>query len=230
MSQQHSTFWEFPRVAGVAAIVFAILIVAINLALVPAGMPNIGADPGAAARFFDTNSAATGLTAMALPTAWIAAILFAAGAATVLPGAKTSGWMWTGFAGVILQNATFTAVIAIRIALAADAPAGLWLLHDALFGLNGTFLAAALFGFSIAGRRAGLIRGWHATLGLAAAVLQFISASLTPLVMAEPEPLGSIGLIGWLMWVAWLIAYGTALLRTQIPQPEPRTRTGAPKD
>jgi hypothetical protein len=105
-------------------------------------------------------------------------------------------------------------VSAIRLALAhtaaQDAAAGLWAFHEALFGLNGTFLALALVGFSMSGRRAGLIPTWLAATGYAAAALQFTSAVLTPQVM---EGTGSLGLVGWLLWVAWLAVYGAILLR-----------------
>jgi hypothetical protein len=108
-------------------------------------------------------------------------------------------------------------VSAIRLALAhtaaQDAAAGLWAFHEALFGLNGTFLALALVDFSMSGRRAGLIPTWLAATGYAAAALQFTSAVLTPQVMEGTGSLGLIGLVGWLLWVAWLAVYGAILLR-----------------
>lgn len=214
MFEQKIARRPFTRVAGAGAIGFAFIIVAANLVLVPAGMPNSGAEPSTAAEFFRDHAYLTDPVAMFLPAAWVAATLFAAGAATLLATRPdTAGWAWTGFAGVVLQNMTFTGIMAVRLALSAEATPTLWTLHDALFGLNGTFLALAMLGFSVAGLRTGFIRRGHALLGLVAAALQFTSASLTPLVMAEPGPLGLLGLIGWLLWVAWLVRYGVALLR-----------------
>jgi hypothetical protein len=86
-------------------------------------------------------------------------------------------------------------------------------LQDALLTINGTFLALALTGLSIAGYRCGLIPRWHQRLGFAAATLTFASAVLTPLVIDQGGLLGLIGLTGWLLWVTWLLAYGTALIR-----------------
>ena len=61
-----------------------------------------------------------------------------------------------GFGGVLAQNVTFTIVIGLRLAMSsAGEHAGadlLWNLHEAFFGLNGTFLALAMVGFSLAGR------------------------------------------------------------------------------
>ena len=84
---------------------------------------------------------------------------------------------------------------------------------DALPSPSGTFLALALIGLSLSGRRSRLLPAWHATLGFVAAVLQFSSATLTPLVMDHGGLLALLGLIGWLIWTAWLIVYGIALIR-----------------
>ena len=99
----------------------------------------------------------------------------------------------------------------------------LWALHDALFTLNGTFLALALIGLSISGLRAGLIRPWHGTLGLLSAALLFSSATLTPLVIDHAGPFGLLGLVGWLMWVAWIVAYGITLIRLNPASPVRRS-------
>ncbi|MGX7826396.1 hypothetical protein ACTG9Q_15005 [Actinokineospora sp. 24-640] len=43
--------------------------------------------------------------------------------------------------------------------------AGLWTLHNVLFGFNQVFLAIALLGFTAAGAGVGFIPAWHAWLG-----------------------------------------------------------------
>lgn len=210
----------FDRYTGAAAIGFALLIVTANLVLVPAGMPTPGSPPAEAVEFFTGTTDPTGWVATALPAAWVLATLFGSGSlATVLrsdrPG--TAGWAYSGFAGVLLQNITFTVVVALRLAMATMSDhagiAALWTLHEALFGLNGTFLALAMAGLGTAGYRAGLLPRWQLLLGWAAATLQFTSASLTPVIVDGGAALGRIGLAGWLLWVAWLLAYGIALLR-----------------
>jgi hypothetical protein len=210
------------RVGGLAAIGFATLIVLANVILLPAGAPSTGAGLDEVLGFFGANSAVLGVASALTPAAWALATVF--GAVTVAaarrsgdPGAQA--WSLTGFAGIVAQNVTFLSVVALRLALTSpgardERVAGaLWTLHDAVFTLNGTFLALALVGLSIGGRRARLIRRWHRTLGLVAAGLLFASATLTPLVLAHPGPLGPLGLVGWLLWVAWLVAYGLRLLR-----------------
>ena len=144
----------------------------------PAGLPLTGAEIGEVDAFFGARGDIVGVASALAPAAWVLATLFGAGAVAALRRSERDrgeAWSLVGFAGLVLQNATFAAVVAIRLALtsstaahdgAADT-AGLWALHDALFTLNGTFLALALIGLSVAGRRAGLIRPWHGSAGAA---------------------------------------------------------------
>ena len=212
------------KVSGPAGVAFAVVIVLPNAVLLPAGLPRTGADPGEVAVFLATAGEAVGIASTLGPVAWVLAVLFGAGAVAALrtyPGNEP--WALAGFAGLILQNATFTGVVAIRSALASTAGEGatvLWALHDALFTLNGTFLATAMLGLSVAGLRAGIVRPWHGALGLLAAALQFTSALLTPLIIGDGGTLGLLGLVGWLMWVGWIATYGIVLARLPGQQDE----------
>ncbi|MEV0753451.1 hypothetical protein [Streptosporangium sp. NPDC050280] len=212
----------FSRITGIAALGFAGAIVLANAIMVPAGLPLTSAEIGEVNAFFGARGDAVAVASALTPAAWLLATLFGAGAVSALRRSERDrgeAWSLLGFAGLALQNATFAAVIAIRLALTSTAApgnattGGLWVLHDALFTLNGTFLALALIGLSVAGLRAGLIRPWHGTLGLTAAALLFGSATLTPLIIDHAGPLGLLGLAGWLMWVVWIIAYGLTLIR-----------------
>jgi hypothetical protein len=222
---------SFTRVSGLAALGFAFLIVAGNVVLVPAGLPRTGAGIEEVDGFFRAHGDLVGIGSALTPAAWVLATLFGAGAVRVLWQSERDrgeAWALVGFAGLILQNAVFAAVIAIRLALASTAADGvgaaasLWALHDTLFTLNGTFLALALVGLSLAGLRAGLIRPWLGRWGLVSAALLFSSAVLTPLVVDHVGPLGLLGLVGWLMWVVWVLVYGVVLMR-RAPAPQPPT-------
>ncbi|MES4908674.1 MULTISPECIES: 2-oxoglutarate/malate transporter [unclassified Streptomyces] len=218
----HGTAMGFSRISGIAALGFAFLIVFSNVIQVPAGMPLTGADVDEVDAFFGAKAGVVGVGSALTPAAWALATLFGAGAVSALWRSERDrgeAWSLLGFAGLILQNAAFAGVIAVRLALASTAgdraagTSGLWAFHDALFTLNGTFLALALVGLSVGGLRSGLIRSWHGALGLLSAALLFASATLVPLVIDHAGPLGLLGLVGWLMWVVWLAAYGTALIR-----------------
>ncbi|MFI7707743.1 hypothetical protein [Nonomuraea sp. NPDC049480] len=221
---------SFSRIAGIGAAGFAAAIVLGNVILAPAGLPVTGSEIGEVQAFFSAKGDLVGVASLLGPATWVLATLFGAGAVAALwrsERERGEAWSLAGFAGLLLQNTTFTGVMATRLALTStaghdgSATTGLWALHDALFGLNGTFLALALVGLSVSGLRSGLIRRWHATLGLAAAALQFTSATLTSVIMDEAGPLGLIGLAGWLMWVVWLGAWGLALIRLA---PAPRVQ------
>ncbi|MEU4316502.1 2-oxoglutarate/malate transporter [Nocardia sp. NPDC024068] len=222
------------RTAGVAAIGFALLIVAANLVVVPAGMPSPGAPASEAIEFFTTADQPTGTIAVFLPAAWILASVFAGGAVAAVLRASTrapAGAAYAGFAGVLLQNAVFTVVVALRLAMSAlddpDQLRTLWAVHEALFGFNGTFLALAMLGLGTAGYGAGILGRWRFLLGILGAALQFASASLTSLIATGHDRLSVLGLLGWLLWVVWLIGYGVALIRRSEPArgdaPDPGT-------
>lgn len=214
----------FTRVGGLAALGFATIIVGVNLILTPAGMPAAGANPGEVAAFFRTHGGIVAVSSGLTPIAWVLATLFGAGAVATLRSAERArgeAWSLVGFAGLLLQNATFAGVVAARVALASldgeplSAYATLQALHDSAFALNGAFLATALLGLTVAGRRTGLLRRWHGALGLVSAALLLTSSLLAPM-LVEGSPAGLLGLAGWLTWVAWIVAYGLALLRRPV--------------
>ncbi|MFI6500361.1 hypothetical protein [Nonomuraea typhae] len=227
----------FPQIGGLAAIGFATTIVLANVIMVPAGLPLTGAGTDEVAAFFAAQGTAVGIGSALTPAAWILATLFGAGALAALwrsERARGEAWSMLGFAGLALQNVTFAVVVATRLALASTASDGapsaisaLWALHDAVFTLNGTFLALALLGLSVGGLRTRFIRPWHAALGVLAAVLQFASATLAHWVIEGGGPLGLLGLTGWLAWVVWIVAYGTVLLRRSTATCSPSRRSTA---
>ncbi|WP_207935972.1 hypothetical protein [Actinomadura sp. KC216] len=225
----------FSRIGGWAAIGFAALLVGGNLVLAPAGPPLIGAPAEEVADFFGDQSGIVRLTSAIGPFVWLLATVFGAAATAALwPIERRRGEAWSlvGFAGLLLQNTTFLGVIATRLALtgtAADASAtqGLWSLNEAFFALNGTFLATAMIGLSLAGLRTRLIRRSHAVLGFAAAGLQFASAVLLSLAFDDPGPIDLLGLAGWLLWVVWIAWYGIVLIRLRASSADP-IRTAEP--
>ncbi|WP_326770948.1 2-oxoglutarate/malate transporter (plasmid) [Streptomyces sp. NBC_01591] len=220
---------SFPRIGGIAALGFAAMITLSNVIMVPAGLPLTGTETGEVTEFFAAEGVAVGIGSALTPAAWILATLFGAGALVALRRSERDrgeAWSLLGLAGLVLQNVTFAGVVATRLALTSTAPrdpsatAALWALHDAVFTLNGTFLALALLGLSIGGLHTGLTRPWHAGLGLLAAVLQFSSATLAHWVIDNGGALGLLGLAGWLLWVVWIVVYGITLIR-QPPHPGP---------
>lgn len=222
----------FSRIGGWAAIGFAALLGGTNLALAPTHLPVIGDPLDEVADYFGSHAGLIGLSGTLAVAAWLLAVLFgAAVVAAVWPSERARGEAWSlvGLSGLVLQNATFTVFTATRLALtgtASDASAtnALWRLNEALFAFNGTFLATAMLGLSVAGRRSGLIRSAHALLGFIAGALQLSAALLLPLVFDDPGAVDLLGLAGWLLWVVWIAWYGIVLLRTRTPTHPPSER------
>jgi hypothetical protein len=171
---------------GTSVLAFAALIVGANVIALSDGLPLPGADMADVGAFFGSSPAAA-LSSAFVPLAWLAVTVFGASAVAALWHVERM-WALVGFAGVLLQNATFAAIIATRLALTSVVDDALWALHNGFFALNGTFLAMAMIGFSVAGVRAGLIRPWHAYLGYTAAALQFASATLAFAVVDGAQP------------------------------------------
>ncbi|AVT36765.1 DUF4386 family protein [Plantactinospora sp. BB1] len=222
---------RFTRLAGLSGIGFVLLLLGGNLALVSAGFPTpsdaVGFDE--IARLHAGASDALRLTSALLPTAWLLATIFAAGVFAALwrhDRIRGDGWAVVGLAGILMQCVAFAGVGAARLAVATTAThdpgtasqdlgavAGLWGLHNALFGFNQIFLATALLGLSVSGRRAGLVSRWHAAVGLLGAALLFLAATTSPYGADGANPLALFGLVGWLLWLVWIVGYSVVLIR-----------------
>ncbi|MFD0557277.1 hypothetical protein FB566_2537 [Stackebrandtia endophytica] len=217
MLHKVKSWLTFTRIGGIGAIGFATMIVLGNAIALPAGQPAPGADMADVTAYFSTNGGIVGTTAALIPAGWLLITIFGAAVVAITwRGERDRGeaWALVGFAGVLLQNGAFVVVIASRIALVADPESvATFALHDAIIALNGTFLATALIGLSMCGRRSGIIPNWLAALGFLAATLQFAGATLSYPVTQNGGSLGPIGLTGWLIWVVWLVAYGIRLIR-----------------
>jgi hypothetical protein len=209
------------RIGGLAALAFAGLVLGVNVLLGSAGMPQAGASPDEVHEFFADPAVGVELGTALAPLAWILLPVFAAGvvaAARRRSVARGDAWPLIGLGATIMQNCLFGGVVATQVVLitgglSPDVEWGVWQLHSALFSLNAVSLAIIMGSLSIAGVRTGLIRGWHATLGFASAlVMTFVSVTTT--MHMDGGPIGLMGLAGFLAWVVWLATYGVVLLRT----------------
>ncbi|WP_433711752.1 2-oxoglutarate/malate transporter [Nocardia sp. CA-084685] len=214
---------EFTVWAGLAGFGFVLLAVGINVVYMRGRLPLPVSSDGfdAVSESFAAVGEALKRPSVAAPAGWVCATVFAAGMLSVLwdGGSGTQAWALVGFAGVLMQNVTFTVVEALRFGMAEaatrnrDALAGLWSLSNVLFGFNQVFLALALLGFSAAGASADFLPAWHVILGYLSAALLFTSSSISPYNATGANRAAPLGLVGWLGWVAWIIACGITLLR-----------------
>jgi hypothetical protein len=214
---------NFTSLAGLGGIGFVLVAITINVIYIRVGLPlpMSGQSLDAATdAFAETRDALKGPSVVG-PASWMFTTVFAAGLLSALwhGGSGPGAWALVGFAGVLMQNATFMCVEALRFGIASAAThdrssvSGLWGFSNVLFGFNQLFLATALLGFTIAGASAGLIPGWHMWLGYASAALLFLSSSASPYNVDGANRIALVGLIGWLGWITWIVAYSITLLR-----------------
>jgi hypothetical protein len=223
------------RLGGLAGLGFIALVGSVNIILGAAGMPQPGASRAEVEEFFATSADTIALTSSLATLVWLCLPVFAAGVVTRLrqaPPERVESWPLLGLAAVIMQNAIFVGVVATQVVLATSDVSGdaawvVWLLHNALFTLNGSSLALILVALSVAGLRAGLIRRWHGRLGLGAAAVLAVSSLTTP--YHEDLPVfGMIGLVGFLGWLVWVGTYSIVLLRGTAPAVATEDRVAVP--
>jgi hypothetical protein len=205
--------------AGLGGIGFVLVAIAVNVIYLRGRMPmpaSGGSLDEVTAAFAAVGGALRRPSVLA-PAMWLCTTVFAAGLFSALWRDGAGAWALVGFAGVLMQNATFTVVEALRFGMASAAAhehgsvAGLWSLSNVLFGFNQVFLAIALLGFTAAGGE--LIPGWHAVLGYASAALLFVSSSASPYNTAGANKTALVGLLGWLGWATWIVTYSVTLFR-----------------
>jgi hypothetical protein len=123
-----------------------------------------------------------------------------------------------GAAGII---ATFTMLTAFDVAIAgyihrgaADVAVvdGLWVVHNAVFGLLLASIGIALVGLTRAASATGLLSTRWRTAGLVGGALLVIGAMTTPAII-DASPTMFIGFAGFAVWVAFVIRTSVALLR-----------------
>lgn len=209
--------------AGIGGLGFVLIAVIVNIVYIRGGLPLPSSGRGLAATIEDYASVGTALQrpSVLAPATWLMLTVFAAGLVAELwnDSSQTTAWALVGLGGVLLQNATFASVEALRFALAEaatrarDSVAGFWVLSNVLFGFNQVFLATALLGFTAAGAGTDLIPVWHVALGYASAALLFLSSSTTPYNTTGANRIGLVGLVGWLGWISWIVAYSITLIR-----------------
>ncbi|MGB0098709.1 MAG: hypothetical protein WBP61_00380 [Nocardioides sp.] len=207
------------RLGGLAGLSFIVLVGSVNIILGAAGMPQQGASPAEVQEFFTNHSETAALCSAIATLVWLCLAIFAAGLVARLRQAhpeEVESWPLLGMGAVIMQNAIFAGVVATQVVLANtslsdDTSWAVWQLHNALFTLNGSALALILLSFSVAGLRSGLIRRWHARLGLLAAAVLALSSFTTPF-HDDVAALTLIGLVGFVMWLIWVATYSVTLL------------------
>ncbi len=218
----------FQRLTGLAGIVFVVLVGGFNILLGASGAPLNAADAADIAGYLANNNATITTISVIAPLVWVSLLVFGIGVFAKVRSTdvdRGEAWGALGLVGVLLVCAMFSIVVGTYVALSlgADSLAAnsaltemIWRFNRAMFTLNGTGLAVALLGFSMAGERARFISTGHARVGFVGAVLSLASATaVTPVV--NGSAVGLLGLAGFLVWLGWVVAVSIRLLRDASP-------------
>jgi hypothetical protein len=89
---------------------------------------------------------------------------------------------------------------------------GMWVLHNAVFGVLMAAIGVALIGFTSAGAAGGLLpRAWKAA-GLAGGALLLFGAATAPAIV-DGSPTLFVGVFGFLFWLVFVAWTSIALIR-----------------
>ena len=218
----------YSRIAGLAGVLFVVLVVAVTVAVGSSSPPDNDATAAEITSYYTSNAGLWTFVSVIAPFVWVCLLVFGSGVFAQVrahEAAKGEAWAYVGLLGILMQNAIFAPVIATDVAFSVGADsmaanAGLtesiWRFQRAMFTLNGTSLALALTGFSIAALRASFIPRWYAYVGLGGAAFLFVAAvTVTPAV--EGTFAAFIGLPGFVLWLVWILTMALRLVREPAP-------------
>ncbi len=207
-------------IGGVGGLVFAASVVAQNG--IRASFPGADASAQKVIDFYGAHRGATLVLAALYPVGAIGLAAFAGGLLSRLRSRAARGPAFAGAIGLAGVFAIFTATVASDLAVAgyvhrgsaaADTVTGLWVLHNAIFGVLTASIGVALAGLTAASVAEGLIGAAWKPAGLLGGIALCVSAAFTPAIL-DGSGMIAIGLAGFVVWLAFVVVVSVALLRT----------------
>jgi hypothetical protein len=212
-----------PRLAGLGALGFVVIVVLQNL-LRGSGAPANGAAIDEVLAHYADHRAITFVLVATFVLGGFGLAIFLGGAMRRLLAGNRPGWAITGCLGAAGVMALFTVVVgteqALSVVAAGDQPdlgtiEALWALHNSVFTVLYLSLAIALVGLARAGVAAGLTPRAFEVLAPVGAGLLAIGAIAGPAIAAgDAMPLFGLAGLGFLVWLAFLASTGLRLVRS----------------
>jgi hypothetical protein len=228
---------DYRRWGALGGIVFATLVVTVNVIIGSSAKPGATASASEVAGWYAVNSSVPTIVSVLAPIIWISLAVFAVGMLAYTRSRRdgVNPWAVVAIAGVIMQNAVFSGVVATDSILATRATelaaqpqftALLWDLNHAAMTLNHASLVIAAGGLALAVLTSRVAPAWLSTLGLVAAGLFALSAvQVVPALQASPTSL--VVFPAFFAWVAFVtIASVTMLRRSPAAFDDAATREG----
>ena len=219
---------RFERFGGVAGLVFATLVVGVNIVIGSAGKPLGDASLSDITTYYSDHAWVSIATSVVAPLIWMALPLFAIGVlvATRGPQGTINPFAVAGVAGAVMQNAIFSgavatdAVLAVRADSLATSPEftqTLWDLQHAAMTLNHVSIALAFMGLALAALTSSLTRRWFGWSGLGGAAVMLISGTRST-VAIEGGGI-ELAMVGFTLWIAWVVSCSFRLIRRSETRP-----------
>lgn len=216
--------WVRGRLAGAAAIAFAVSVVTENALYAVPAAPTYDAPIEDVLAYYAANRAsvaiATGVVALSLPLL----LVFVTGLHGLVQRRGGAGADWSRLA--VAAGATLSAVVVLvnvlQVGLALSAgglaeptPAFelVWQVHAAAFALSLPTLGTTFVGAALAAHASGLTPAWQRLLGLLGGGV-LLAAGVGSLAIADGSALLFVGLAGFAAWLVWLLATGVRLVRS----------------
>jgi hypothetical protein len=207
-------------VGGIAGLCFVASVVAQNILRAVHGPSN---DAGASSitAYYASHHTTTLALAACYPVGAIGLAFFLGALLSRLSGPAVRAPAIAGAFGAAGILAMFTMTAATDVALAqyiqrghAD-PAvvtGLWVTHNAVFGVLLVSIGVALAGLSAASVTAGIVPTAWKGIGLIGGIALAVAGGFTPALVDGSHVL-VLGLVGFVAWVVFVVTAATALLR-----------------
>jgi hypothetical protein len=206
---------------GIGGLVFAGTVLAQNT--IRSDFPANDVSAGEVMSYYADHRGATIALAALMPLGVLSLTTFLGTVIGRLVGGAGRAAAIAGAFGAAAVIATFTMVTASDVAIAgyihrgaADVTVvdGMWVMHNAIFGLLMAALAAALVGLTQASRLSGLLSRRWSVAGLIGGALLLTGAMTTP-AMIDGGPTLFVGVAGFIVWIAFVIRTSVALIRNE---------------
>lgn len=207
------------RIAGIGGLAFIANVVVNNV--LRGSFPKNDASATDVATFYAEHDVLTSVFAAIYPIGLVGIALFVAGVASRALSGPGRLWAIMGIVGSAGVAGGFSTLLAFDSAIAGylhrggtstDVVEGLWVTHNAVFGILLGSIAVALAGLANAAASAGLLgRVWRPVSFVGAALL--LAGTATTPAIIDGAPTMFLGFAGFAVWVAFVVTTSVRLIR-----------------